>query len=97
MRKMVALSLVLMMCLSGCSALKKTAGGAKDVATGAGKTVGQIFKSEPIKPWQRSILAEDSMQLVSDSMDAYVDEHTYFSKEGSRGGSSIGGGGCGCN
>ena len=89
--------LSLMLSLSACSVLKKTAGQAKDVASGTSSTVGQILKSEPIKPWQRNILSEDSMQLVSDTMDADVDEHIYFSKEGSRGGSSIGGGGCGCN
>ena len=57
----------------------------------------EVFKSEEVKPWQRNILAEDGMQLVPDSMDAYVDEHIYFSKEASKGGSGIGGGGCGCN
>lgn len=97
MKIIIAVLLCLMLVLSGCSVLKKTADGAKDAASGAGETVGQIFKSESIKPWQRNILAEDSMQLVPDAMDAYVDEHIYFSKEGSRGGSSIGGGGCGCN
>ncbi|MBL1433899.1 MAG: DUF4266 domain-containing protein [Gammaproteobacteria bacterium] len=97
MKKIAALSLILVIGLSGCSVLKKTASGAKGAAVGAGKTVGQIFKPESVKPWQRSILSEDSMQLTPDAMDAYVDEHVYFSKEGSRGGSSIGGGGCGCN
>ena len=97
MRVITIFMLSALLVLTGCSALKKTASGTKDVAKGVGKTVGDIFKSEPIKPWQRNILSEDSMQLVPDAMDAYVDEHTYFSKEGSRGGSSIGGGGCGCN
>jgi hypothetical protein len=26
-----------------------------------------------------------------------IDEHIYFSKEGSTGGQDVGGGGCGCN
>jgi hypothetical protein len=26
-----------------------------------------------------------------------IDEHIYFSKEGSTGGQEVGGGGCGCN
>ncbi len=97
MRKLILVVLMLVLALSGCSVLKKTAKGAQGAVSGAGKTVSNIFKSEPIKPWERNILAEDSMQLVPDAMDAYVDEHIYFSKEGSRGGSSIGGGGCGCN
>jgi hypothetical protein len=50
-----------------------------------------------VKPWQRSILARPEMQLERDSMDTYVDEHIYFSKEAATGGRGIGGGGCGCN
>lgn len=50
-----------------------------------------------VKPWQRNILAQPEMQLDRDSMDTYVDEHIYFSKEAATGGRGIGGGGCGCN
>lgn len=50
-----------------------------------------------VKPWQRNILAQPAMQLDKDSMDTYVDEHVYFSKEAATGGRGIGGGGCGCN
>lgn len=50
-----------------------------------------------VKPWQRNILAQPAMQLDRDSMDTYVDEHVYFSKEAATGGRGIGGGGCGCN
>lgn len=50
-----------------------------------------------VKPWQRNILAQPAMQLDRDSMDTYVDEHIYFSKEAATGGRGIGGGGCGCN
>jgi hypothetical protein len=50
-----------------------------------------------VKPWQRNILAKPAMQLDRDSMDTYVDEHIYFSKEAATGGRGIGGGGCGCN
>jgi len=52
---------------------------------------------EPVKPWDRDLLAEDKMQLAPDSIDEFLDEHIYFSKESSRGGQGVGGGGCGCN
>ena len=52
---------------------------------------------EEVKPWQRDVLAKESMQLPPDSLHKYTDEHIYFSKEGSTGGDSVGGGGCGCN
>jgi hypothetical protein len=50
-----------------------------------------------VKPWERSVLARDDMQIVSDPLDASIDEHIYFSKEASSGGQGFGGGGCGCN
>lgn len=52
---------------------------------------------QPVKPWERDILAQKKMQLVSNPLEAYLDEHIYYSKESSSGGSGIGGGGCGCN
>jgi hypothetical protein len=50
-----------------------------------------------VKPWQRSVLARDDMQIVSEPLDSSIDEHIYFSKEASSGGQGFGGGGCGCN
>lgn len=50
-----------------------------------------------VKSWQRGTLAKEEMQLVSDSLEAGLDDHTYFSKEASSGGAGFGGGGCGCN
>ncbi|MCH7880941.1 MAG: DUF4266 domain-containing protein [Proteobacteria bacterium] len=50
-----------------------------------------------IQPWERDLLAKDSMQLVPDYLDNFIDEHIYFSKEASSGGQGVGGGGCGCN
>lgn len=55
------------------------------------------FTSEKVEPWQRDILAQDSMQLSPDPMQSYADDHIYFSKEAASGGTGIGGGGCGCN
>jgi len=53
--------------------------------------------SENVKPWERGTLAKQSMQLVPDELENFLDEHIYFSKEASTGGQSVGGGGCGCN
>lgn len=56
-----------------------------------------MFEVEDVKPWQKGVLGKDEMSLSGDPMDKYVDDHIYFSKEGSTGGASVGGGGCGCN
>ncbi len=50
-----------------------------------------------VKPWDRDLLARQSMQLDSAPLDAGFDDHIYFSKEASSGGRGFGGGGCGCN
>lgn len=52
---------------------------------------------EPVRPWERDLLAKPEMQLVPDAVENYLDEHVFFSKEGSYGGQGVGGGGCGCN
>jgi hypothetical protein len=50
-----------------------------------------------VKPWDRDLLAKREMQFVTSSQLHAIDEHVYFSKEASLGGSSVAGGGCGCN
>lgn len=50
-----------------------------------------------VEAWERDVLAKDEMQLVSDPLEAAIDDHIYFSKEASSGGRGFGGGGCGCN
>lgn len=50
-----------------------------------------------VKPWERDLLAQQKMQLINEPVEAGLDDHIYFSKEGSSGGRSFGGGGCGCN
>jgi hypothetical protein len=50
-----------------------------------------------VKPWDRDLLARQQMKVVPSPMLHAVDEHVYFSKEGSTGGLTVGGGGCGCN
>ena len=50
-----------------------------------------------VRPWDRDLLAQKKMRFVPAPMVHAVDEHIYFSKEGSTGGLDLGGGGCGCN
>jgi hypothetical protein len=53
--------------------------------------------SVTVKPWERNLLAQKKMQLITFPLEIYLDEHIYYSKESSSGGSGVGGGGCGCN
>lgn len=55
------------------------------------------LQPQEVKPWQRGTLARPDMQLVTHPVQNGLDEHIYFSKEAASGGSSVGGGGCGCN
>lgn len=50
-----------------------------------------------VKPWEKGNLAKPEMALNADKLDFAIDDHIYFSKEGSSGGRSFAGGGCGCN
>lgn len=50
-----------------------------------------------VRPWDRDLLAEKKMRLIPYPRENAVDEHIYFSKEGSTGGQRAAGGGCGCN
>jgi hypothetical protein len=50
-----------------------------------------------VEVWERDVLAKTEMQLDSDAVNRALDDHIYFSKEGSSGGRGFGGGGCGCN
>ena len=50
-----------------------------------------------VQPWDRDLLAQKKMAFNPSPMLQSVDEHIYFSKEGSMGGTTVGGGGCGCN
>jgi hypothetical protein len=49
-----------------------------------------------VKPQERAILADPSMQFESDPQAAQV-RHAIENREGSYGGASVSGGGCGCN
>ena len=50
-----------------------------------------------VQPWDRDVLARRSMQLNTHPNISAADDHIYFSKEGSSGGRTFDGGGCGCN
>ena len=50
-----------------------------------------------VEVWQRESLAQPEMQFVNDDLDLVLDDHFYFSKEGTSGGRGFAGGGCGCN
>ena len=60
-------------------------------------TIKNIGTSETVKPWEKDILAQKSMQIPQDELFQYSDDHIFFSKEASTGGNGVGGGGCGCN
>lgn len=50
-----------------------------------------------VRPWDRDLLAQKKMSLNPSPMVHAIDQHIYFSKEGSTGGADVDGGGCGCN
>jgi hypothetical protein len=50
-----------------------------------------------VEVWERDVLAKTEMQFDNDPLNLSIDDHIYFSKEGSSGGRGFGGGGCGCN
>lgn len=49
------------------------------------------------RPWDRDLMAKRAMQLNTHPNITAALEHIYFSKEGSSGGRTFDGGGCGCN
>ena len=50
-----------------------------------------------VAPWDRDLMAKRDMQLNPYPNITAEHEHIYFSKEGSSGGRTFDGGGCGCN
>jgi hypothetical protein len=50
-----------------------------------------------VRPEQRAVLADPIMQFQGDARAAAQLQHVLDSREGSFGGSSVQGGGCGCN
>ncbi len=50
-----------------------------------------------VKAFDRDILATRAMQLNTHPHITAFNEHVYYSREGSSGGRTFAGGGCGCN
>jgi hypothetical protein len=50
-----------------------------------------------VRPEQRAVMADPTMQFDNDPGDAAAREHVLENREGSNGGRSVKGGGCGCN
>ena len=50
-----------------------------------------------VKPWQRETLADPIMQPGRYPIAKAQLDHVYFSREAASGGTTVGGGGCGCN
>ena len=51
----------------------------------------------PVRPEQRAILADKIMRFGADSRAQAALDHALENREGSLGGGSVQGGGCGCN
>lgn len=60
-------------------------------------TMKNMSLGEEVKPWEKDVLSQQAMQFPQDKMFSYSDDHIFFSKEASTGGTGVGGGGCGCN
>ena len=53
--------------------------------------------AKDVKAWEKQTLAKTTMQKSEiNPLLQKFEEHIYMSKEASRGGSSVSGGGCGC-
>ena len=50
-----------------------------------------------VKPWQRETLSDPIMQPGRNPIATAQLDHVYFSREAASGGTTVGGGGCGCN
>jgi hypothetical protein len=50
-----------------------------------------------VQAWEKGKLARQEMKFDRDLLEGKFVDHIYFSKEAATGGTSVGGGGCGCN
>jgi hypothetical protein len=50
-----------------------------------------------VRPEQRAILADPTMQYEASPLEEGARQHVYDNREGNYGGGSVEGGGCGCN
>ncbi len=50
------------------------------------------------KPWEKENFSKDTLKdRCANSLLSKFDGHVYFSKEATKGGGGVAGGGCGCN
>jgi Domain of unknown function (DUF4266) len=55
-------------------------------------------QTQPVQPWEKGTLGQDTMKPAGPVPAlSRIDGHVYYSKEAVRGGTGVGGGGCGCN
>jgi hypothetical protein len=59
--------------------------------------LGTLSGCVTVRPEQRAVLADPVMQFQGDQREAAQMQHVIDNREGSFGGSSVQGGGCGCN
>ncbi len=53
---------------------------------------------QPVSPWEKETLAKETMTRSGGNNGLLkFQKHIYFSKEASKGGGGVAGGGCGCN
>lgn len=53
---------------------------------------------QPVQPWEKGTLGQETMKPAGPVPAlSKIDGHVYYSKEAVRGGTGVGGGGCGCN
>jgi Domain of unknown function (DUF4266) len=68
------------------------------VGLAAASALGACAMPEPwVKPYERERLADPLMKYQRDALSAKHLEHVHEVREGSRGGTGVQGGGCGCN
>ena len=54
--------------------------------------------TKDVQPWEKERLAKKTMKANGgNTLLGKYEQHIYFSKEASKGGSGVAGGGCGCN
>jgi hypothetical protein len=53
---------------------------------------------QDVKPWEKNIHAKETMKEAGlNNLESKFEEHIYFSKEATKAGNGVAGGGCGCN
>lgn len=61
-------------------------------------SLGVIGGCTAVQPWEKGVLGQDTMQAGGPVPElGVIDQHVYTSKEATKGGTGVGGGGCGCN